>query len=113
MKSIFVFTLVMLFSTACGKTEQSFKAKFSHIDNSALLQRIETSIPEGIDITNISEIKQGVIISGKAESNKIVKLFMDNISKQKIDTPNLRSIKRDSKKQSLFELEVINYPVNN
>ncbi len=113
MKHILIFTFILLFTTACGKDESPFQAKFSHIDNSEMLERIETTIPEGIEITKISEIKQGVILSGRANNAKLVNIFVHGISQKKIDTPNLKSIKSGDNNKHLFELEVIQYPVKN
>ena len=113
MKNLFILCFVLFVTTACGKEEVAVDvlAKFSHIKDSSLMQRVNNSLPEGVNIKNITEIKKGVLISGKAESNKTIKLFMDNISQLKIETPVLKSVKRikKGKKESEFELEVINY----
>ena len=108
MKNVFIFIFTLLLITACGKAESSFETKFSHIDNTGLLQRIKTSLPEGVDISEISKIEKGLLISGVAEKSKQIKLFMDNISTHKIETAELQSVKSKNK-QKIFKLAVINY----
>ena len=110
MKKLLIFSLTMLLLTACGKSEESLTDKFSNIKNTQLLERIETSVPNGVEISKASVIDLGVLISGKAESTKTVKMFLNSILANKIDTASLRSIKKAADKQQFFEIEVITYP---